>query len=90
MTWFSKPKFSYSENISFEKERQKREQMVLEKVKEKLEEAFDRYCRLRARKCKDKSLNVSDRVFIKHVRTKVESKLCQKWQGPYRILVFIS
>ena len=83
---FMMPKFSYAQNLSFEKERQRREHMVLERVKEKLEEASDRSCRARARKCKDKSLQVGDRVYIRHVRKKGESKLTQKWQGPYRVL----
>merc|ERR1711874_755357 len=71
--------------ITFEKERQRMEYFVMEKVKEKLEEATDRNCRQRAKKCKDKTLNIGDRVFIKKIRGKGEDKLAQKWRGPFRI-----
>ena len=57
----------------------------MEKVKEKLEEATDRNCRQRARKCKDKTLNIGDRVFIRKIRAKGEDKLAQRWRGPFRI-----
>ena len=85
ITRFAKPKFSYEEPLTFEKERQRREYFVMEKVKEKLEEATDRNCRQRAKKCKDKTLNIGDRVFIKKIRGKGEDKLAQKWRGPFRI-----
>ena len=60
--------------------------MVLEKVKARLEETNDKNVRKRARKCKDKSLAVGDRVFIKYLKKKGETKLSPKWQGPYRVL----
>ena len=85
ITRFAKPKFSYEEPLSFEKERQRREHFVMERVKEKLEEATDRNCRQRAKKCRDKTLNIGDRVFIKKIRAKGEDKLAPKWKGPFRI-----
>ena len=85
-TRFAKPAFSYSETLNFEQERQRRENFVLEKVKEKLLESADRNCRQRAKKCKEKTLKIDDRVFIKNIQKKGQSKLIPKWQGPYRIM----
>ena len=85
-TRFAKPKFSYIENPNFEQGRQKREHFVMESIKEKLLEAADRNCRQRAKHCKEKTLQVEDRVFIRRIQKKNESKLIPKWQGPYRIL----
>ena len=89
-TRFAKPKFSYAESLNFEQERQKREFFVLNKVKEKLLEAADRNCRQRAKHCKDKTLKVDDRVFLRRQQKKGESKLVARWQGPYRILTQVS
>ena len=86
ITRFMKPRFTYEENLTFEKERQRREHMVLQKVKARLEETTDKNIRKRARKCKDKSLKIGDRVFIKYMKKKGETKLSPKWQGPYRVL----
>ena len=85
-TRFAKPKFSYADSSNFEQGRQKREHFVMESVKEKLLEAADRNCRQRAKHCKEKTLQVEDRVFIRRIQKKNESKLIPKWQGPYRIL----
>ena len=86
-TRFAKPRFTYAENLNFEQERQRREHLVIEKVKEKLLEAADRNCRQRAKHCKEKTLKEGDRVFVRRLQKKGESKLIPKWQGPYRILV---
>ena len=85
-TRFAKPKFSYAETRNFEEERQRREHFVLQKVKEKLLETADRTCREKAKHCKSRTLRVDDRVFVKRIQKKGESKLMPKWQGPYRIL----
>ena len=85
-TRFAKPKFSYKEPLSFEDERQYREHYIMEKVKENLLESADRNCRRRAKHCKENTLRVDDRVYIKRIQKKGESKLIPKWQGPYRIL----
>ena len=85
-TRFAKPKLSYKEAVTFEDERQQREYLVMEKVKEKLLESADRNCRRRAKHCKERTLKVDDRVFIRRIQKKGESKLIPKWQGPYRIL----
>merc|ERR1712055_1107203 len=85
-TRFAKPKFSYAEHLTFEQERQRREHYVLEVVKEKLLEAADEQCRQRQKKCSEKTLNVDDRVFIRRQQKKGESKLVEKWKGPFRIL----
>merc|ERR1712121_90634 len=87
ITRFAKPKFSYEELLSFKKEGQRREHFVMERVKEKLEEATDRNCRQRAKKCRDKTLNIGDRVFIKKIRAKGEDKLAPKWKGLFCIKV---
>ena len=85
-TRFAKPTFSYSETLNFEQERQRREHFVLQKVKEKLLESADKNSRRRAKYCKEKTLKVDDRVFIKNIQKKGQSKLIPKWQGPYRII----
>ena len=85
-TRFAKPKFSYSEQDTFEKDRQHREHFVMETVKEKLLEASDRSARRRQKVCKQRSLNIDDRVFIRRIQKKGESKLAPKWKGPYRIV----
>ena len=53
-TRFAKPKFSYSEKDTFEKERQHREHFIMETVKEKLLEASDKSARARQNICKEK------------------------------------
>ena len=58
----------------------------LEIVKQKLLEAADINCRKRQKVCKEKQLNVGDRVFIRRIQKKGESKLIPRWKGPYRIL----
>ena len=83
---FQKPVHSYNENLTFEQERQKREHFVLTKVKEKLLEEADRSARIRQKKCKDKTLRLDDRVFIKRIQKKGESKLVPKWRGPFRVI----
>ena len=86
-TRFLKPKFSYAEETNFETDRQKREHLVWTKVKENLLETADRTCRQEAKNRKEsRPLEVNDRVFVKRVKKKGESKLVSKWQGPYRIL----
>ena len=75
ITRFAKPKFAYTETLSFEQERQKREYFVMERVKEKLEEATDRNCRQRAKICKDKTLHIGDRVFVRRVKGKGDGKI---------------
>ena len=85
-TRFAKPKFSYAEKLTFEQERQRREHYVLEVVKEKLLEAADEQCRQTNKKCSEKTLNIDDRVFIRRQQKKGESKLVEKWKGPFRIL----
>ena len=83
-TRFSKPKFSYNESLNFEQERQKREHFVLEKVKEKLLESADRTCRQVAKSCKNKNLNIDDRVFLKRIKKrgiKANSPLAGPIQG---------
>merc|ERR1712198_725347 len=67
-------------------DRQNREHFVMKTVKEKLLDAADRQCRKRAKHCKEKNLNMNDRVFIKRIQKKGESKLVPKWQGPYRVI----
>ena len=84
-TRFAKPKFSYSEKDSFEKERQRREHFIMETMEEKLLEASDKSARRRQKICKEKQLNIDDRVFIRRIQKKGESKLAPKWKGPYRI-----
>ena len=85
-TRFAKPQFSYNENLSFEKLRQRREHIVMEVVKQKLLEAADANGRSRQKHCKEKTLAIDDRVFCRRIQKKNESKLIPKWQGPYRIL----
>ena len=64
-TRFAKPRFSYAESLSFEQERQRREHQVMELVKEKLLEAADENCRQVQKKCKEKTLQIDDRVFLR-------------------------
>ena len=85
-TRFAKPAHTYAENLNFEQERQRRESYVFEKVKEKLLEESDRSARQVQKKCKEKSLQIDDRVFIKRLQKKGESKLSPRWKGPYRVL----
>ena len=85
-TRFAKPKFSYAEDLSFEKMRQRREYVVMETVKQKLLEAAEKSGRKRLKKSKERQLNINDRVFIKRIQKKGESKLVPKWKGPYRII----
>merc|ERR1712074_391792 len=46
----------------------------------------NRNCRSRAKHCKENTLRVDDRVYIRRIQKKGESKLIPKWQGSYRIL----
>ena len=85
-TRFEKPSHTYAETLTFEQERQRREYFVLEKVREKLLEEADRSARQVQKKCKEKSLQIDDRVFIRRIQKKGESKLIPKWKGPYRVL----
>ena len=85
-TRFAKPRFSYAESLSFEQERQRREHQVMELVKEKLLEAADENCRQVQKKCKEKTLQIDDRVFLRRIQKKGESKLVPRWKGPFRIL----
>ena len=85
-TRFAQPSHRYKESLSFEEERQIREHFVFNKVKEKLLEHADRSARKLQKKCKDKTLNINDRVFIKRVQKKGESKLSPRWKGPFRVI----
>ena len=85
-TRFAKPRFSYAESLSFEQERQRREHQVMELVKEKLLEAADENCRQVQKKCKERTLQIDDRVFLRRIQKKGESKLVPRWKGPFRIL----
>ena len=85
-TRFAKPKFTYAEDLNFEQERQRREHVILQQVKDKLLETADRSARRRQKTCKEKTLKVDDRVFIKRFQKVGESKLINKWRGPYRII----
>ena len=85
-TRFAKPAHTYAEKLTFEQERQRREHYVFEKVKEKLLEESDRSARQLQKKCKERQLNIDDRVFIKRIRKKGESKLTPRWKGPYRVI----
>ena len=86
MTRFAKPKLSYAETFNFEEERQRREHFVLQTVKENLMKESDTNCRQRQKHCKERTLKIDDRVFIRRIQKKGESKLIPKWQGPYRII----
>ena len=85
-TRFARPAHTYAEVLTYEQERQRREHYVLEKVKEKLLEEADKSARSIQKKCKDKSLQIDDRVFIKRKQKKNEGKLSPKWKGPYRVM----
>ena len=85
-TRFAKPTHTYAETLTFEQERQRREHYVLDKVREKLLEESDRSARQLQKRCKEKTLKVDDRVFIKRMQKKGESKLSPKWKGPYRVV----
>ena len=85
-TRFAKPKFSYAEDLSFEKMRQRREYLVMETVKQKLLEASEASGRRRLKRSKERQLSIGDRVFIRRIQKKGESKLVPRWKGPYRII----
>ena len=85
-TRFAKPKFSYADTTNFNQEKQKREHFILQQVKEKLLEAADSSGRQRAKKCKERTLKLDDRVLLRRIKKKGESKLIPKWKGPYHII----
>ena len=58
----------------------------MELVKEKLLEAADENCRQVQKKCKERTLQIDDRVFLRRIQKKGESKLVPRWKGPFRIL----
>ena len=49
-------------------------------------EAIDENCHQVQRKYKEKILQIDDRVFIRRIQKKGESKLIAPWQGPYRVI----
>ena len=56
-------------------------------VRERLLTAADRQCRLKDKSAHSSRVQIDDRVYIRFIKnTKGQSKLCQRWTGPYRVL----
>ena len=64
-----------------------RQRQVYDLVRERLLTAADRQCRNRDRHARSSRVQIDDRVYIRFIKNKKgQSKLCQRWTGPYRVL----
>ena len=81
------PKTSYKSQQLFIKEEIDQQRQVYDLVRERLLMAADRQCRQKDKSAHSSRVQIDDRVYIRFIKNKKgQSKLCQRWTGPYRIL----
>ena len=81
------PKTSYKPQQQFIKDELLRQRAVYDLVRERLLTAADRQCRYKDKSEHPSRVQIDDRVYIRFIKNKKgQSKLCQRWTGPYRVL----
>ena len=81
------PKTSHKPQQQFIKDELERRRQVYDLIRERLLTAADRQCRYKDKSARSSTVQIDDRVYIRFVKnTKGQSKLCQRWTGPYRVL----